>query len=146
MKQKNSHKMLLLGVIAFVILAGGASAFSFFSKSGSEESQKNANAPAETLILPLEPFIVNLGDPEGARFLKVDIQLELAKTPAAERAKTRTPQIKDAIIMLLANKTAGAMLLPEGKLMFKDEINMEVNQVLGENVVRNVYFTDFVMQ
>jgi flagellar FliL protein len=63
-----------------------------------------------------------------------------------EKAKTKTPQIRDAIITLLTSKTSDALISPEGKLQLKDEINIRINQVLGENSVKNVYLTDFVMQ
>lgn len=148
MKAKKTHKMLLIGIISVIILGGGASAFSFFIKSGNEEGNKKEAAKVEeqVVMLPLEPFIVNLNGTEESRFLKASLNIELSKTEAAERAKTRTPQIRDAVIMLITSKTAESLISPEGKMQFKDEVSISVNQILGENIVKNIYFTDFVMQ
>lgn len=148
MKAKKTHKMLLIGIITVIVLGGGASAFSFFIKAGSDEGNKKeaAKAAEQVVILPLEPFIVNLGGNEGAKYLKATLNIELSKTDASERAKARTPQIRDTVIMLLTGKTAESLVSPEGKIQFKDEVSMGVNQILGENIVKNVYFTDFVMQ
>ncbi|HEX8947453.1 MAG TPA: flagellar basal body-associated FliL family protein, partial [Dissulfurispiraceae bacterium] len=78
--------------------------------------------------------------------LKATLSLELAKTPATERVKERVPKIRDSIIMLLTNKPAETIASSEGRVQFKEEVIMEINQILGENSVRNVYFTDFVKQ
>jgi flagellar FliL protein len=63
-----------------------------------------------------------------------------------EKAKQKSPQLRDAIITLLTSKSSESLFPPEGKLQLKDEINARMNQVLGANTVKNVYLTDFVMQ
>ncbi|MCE5311925.1 MAG: flagellar basal body-associated FliL family protein, partial [Nitrospiraceae bacterium] len=104
---------------------------------------KKDEAPA---MLVLEPFVVNLNDPSGTRFLKVSIQLELSSAALLEKAKARIPQLRDSVITLLTSKTSDTVMSPEGKLQIKDEISLRATQVLGENSVKNVFLTDFVMQ
>jgi flagellar FliL protein len=146
-KKKKGKNLILIIIIAVAVLAGGAGAFFFFTKSGGNKTQKaEETKAAEGVTFALEPFVVNLSDPSGTRFLKVSLQLELAGPAVAEKAKTKTPQMRDAIITLLTSKTSDALISPEGKLQLKDEINIRVNQILGENSVKNVYLTDFVMQ
>lgn len=148
MKSKSRHSILLIGIIGVIILAGGATAFSFFIHQGKDDVSKKETAKAaeETILLPLEPFIVNLSSPNGMSFLKTTLSLELAKTPATEKVKEQVPKIRDSIIMLLTNKPAETIASSEGRVQFKEEVIMEINQILGENSVRNVYFTDFVKQ
>ncbi|BCB96464.1 flagellar basal body-associated protein FliL [Dissulfurispira thermophila] len=147
-KKKKGKNLVLIIIIAVAVLAGGAGAFFFFTKSGGgkEHKTEETKAQAEGVTFALEPFVVNLSDPTGTRFLKVSLQLELAGPAVMEKAKAKTPQIRDAIITLLTSKTSDALISPEGKLQLKDEINLRINQVLGENSVKNVYLTDFVMQ
>jgi flagellar FliL protein len=146
-KKKKGKNLILIIVIAVAVLAGGIGAFLFFTKSGGDKAQKKEETKAEEgVTFALEPFVVNLSDPTGTRFLKVSLQLELAGPAVMEKAKAKTPQIRDAIITLLTSKTSDALISPEGKLQLKDEINIRINQVLGENSVKNVYLTDFVMQ
>lgn len=143
-----NKKMLLIAIVAFIVLAGGASAYSFLIRSGGEDKKETAPVE-ETAILPLEPMIVNLvdpTDPSGKKFVKVALQFELVKTPETEQAKNRVAQIKDAVIMLITSKQADFLKSPEGKLIFKDELNAAVSHILGEKIVKNVYITDFVMQ
>jgi flagellar FliL protein len=93
-----------------------------------------------------EPFVVNLMDSGGSKYLKVSIQLELSNAKLMEKAKNKTPQLRDAIITLITNKTSEDLITAEGKIILKDEIKQRANQILGEGTVLNVYLTDFVMQ
>jgi flagellar FliL protein len=145
-KKKKGKNLILIIIIAVAVLAGGAGAFFFFTKSSNKAQKAEETKAAEGVTFALEPFVVNLSDPTGTRFLKVSLQLELAGPAVMEKAKAKTPQIRDAIITLLTSKTSDALISPEGKLQLKDEINIRINQVLGENSVKNVYLTDFVMQ
>ncbi|MDI6728880.1 MAG: flagellar basal body-associated FliL family protein [Thermodesulfovibrionales bacterium] len=145
-KKKKGKNLILIIIIAVAVIAGGAGAFFFFTKSSNKAQKAEETKAAEGVTFALEPFVVNLSDPTGTRFLKVSLQLELAGPAVMEKAKAKTPQIRDAIITLLTSKTSDALISPEGKLQLKDEINIRINQVLGENSVKNVYLTDFVMQ
>ncbi len=146
-KKKKGKKLILIIIIAVAVLAGGAGAFLFFTKSGGDKAaKKEATKVEDGVTFALEPFVVNLSDPTGSRFLKVSLQLELSSPIVMEKAKAKSPQIRDGVITLLTAKTSDALISPEGKLQLKDEINIRINQILGENSVKNVYLTDFVMQ
>lgn len=146
-KKKKGKNLLLIIIIVVVAIAGGIGAFVFFSKPGEDKvATKETKKVEDVVMFALEPFVVNLTDPRGAKFLRVALYLELAGPAVAEMAKARTPQIRDAVITLLTAKTSEELIHPEGKLQLKDEINIRVNQILGENAVRDVFLTDFVMQ
>ncbi|MEW5744010.1 MAG: flagellar basal body-associated protein FliL [Nitrospirota bacterium] len=146
-KKKKSKKLILIVVVAVAVLLGGTGAFFFVTKSGgAKESKKEEAQKEEVVMFALDPFVVNLSDQSGNRFLKVSMQLELAGPAVMEKAKVKTPQLRDAIITLLTSKTSDTLMLPEGKLQLKDEINIMVNQILGDNSVKNAYLTEFVMQ
>ncbi|TAN44322.1 MAG: flagellar basal body-associated FliL family protein [Nitrospirae bacterium] len=150
---KKKGKLLIIIIIAVVLLvAGGGGAFFFLKKSGGGEgkdAKKEADKKAEEVVMyPIDPFVVNLSDQGGNKFLKVTLQLELANAgpQTAEKTKLKNPQLRDAIITLLTSKSAETLVSPEGKLQLKDEISVRTNQILGENAVKNVYLTEFVMQ
>ena len=56
------------------------------------------------------------------------------------RAKAR-----DKIVRILNEKTFDDLETIQGKLFLKDKIVSEVNQILDRGLVKDVYFTDFVM-
>lgn len=104
----------------------------------SNSSKKNAETP----MFQLEPFILNV----GSRFLKLSINLELSSSTATKKAKVKTGAIRDAIIMLVTSKMPDEISSFGGKQQLKDELLTKLNGILGEGNVKNIYFTDFVMQ
>ncbi|MCS7214534.1 MAG: flagellar basal body-associated protein FliL [Thermodesulfovibrio sp.] len=148
-KPKKKGKLLIIIIAAVVLLAGAGGAYFFFIGKSSEQSKNSAakdQKNAQGVNFALDPFVVNLMDQSGSKYLKVSVQIELANAKLMEHAKNKTPQIRDAIITLLTNKTSEELITAEGKLLLKDEIKLRANQILGEGTVINVYITDFVMQ
>lgn len=113
---------------------------------GKESGKKEKEAEPVTAMFKVEPFIMNLNDPEYERVIKIGMDIELTGPVIAEKAKTKTPAVRDTIITLVSGKTYDTLVSPEGKLMLKDEIIERLNRILGEKSVSNVYITDFVMQ
>ena len=150
-KKGGKKKLILFILIGLVILAGaGAGAYFFlFAKSApppEEEQPQKEPEPKVGPFLQLDPFIVNLADPTGHRYLRAKITLELADEQALQQANERIPQINDAIIMVLSSKTVEEVLSPEGKLELRLELIRKLNDLLGPNTVKNIYFTQFVVQ
>jgi len=146
--KKGSKKMMLIIIVAVVAVVLAVAAFFIVPKfmGGGGKAHKEEAKVEEGVMFSLEPFVVNLNDPGGPKFLKVSIQLELANAALMEKAKQKTPQLRDAVITLLTSKSSESLFPPEGKLQLKDEINARMNQIMGPNTVKNVYLTDFVMQ
>lgn len=147
-KKKTKFPLLII-IAALVLIAGAGGAYFFLTGKGVEHGKGSATKDAKEvqgINFALEPFVVNLMDQSGTKYLKVSVQIELADAKLAEQAKNKTPQLRDAIITLLTNKTSDELITPEGKLLLKDEIKQRANQILGEGTVINVYLTDFVMQ
>ena len=97
-------------------------------------------------ILALEPFIANLADDGGRRYLKATFQVDFgsAEVPAAMQA--RLPQTRDLLLTLFTSKTFDDIRTPEGKQQLREEIIARINQVLDRDVVKAVYFTEFIVQ
>lgn len=152
-------KGMLIGIIAVVVIALGAGGFFFKGKSGAKPAGEPAaeEAPAHGggheasakgggSIFNLEPFIVNLQDNSGTRYLKLTINLELVpNTPSAE-LQAQTAQIRDSLIILLSSKGYADIGTVEGKYQMRDEIVARVNQYLHKGKVKTAYFTEFVIQ
>lgn len=97
-------------------------------------------------MFPLEPFIVNLAEPGGKRFIKITMEMELGGKEMDEEFKNKLPQFKDHIITVLSSKTMDEVITAEGKFKLKEEIMARINQNLKTGVVKNVFFTEFVVQ
>lgn len=123
-----------------VILFLGANAC---SKSSNAEGEKKIE---ETVSYPLEPIVVNIAGSGEMKYMKIQMSLELANNALAEKAKTKTPQLRDAIIAIATTKSPDDLSNPEGKVQFKNEILAKSNEILQKGSVKGIYFTDFVLQ
>ena len=97
-------------------------------------------------IVALEPFIANLADDGGRRYLKATFQIDFggADVPAAMQA--HLPQTRDLLLTLFTSKTFDDIRTPEGKQQLREEIIARVNQVLDRDLAKAVYFTEFIVQ
>ncbi|MEN6619948.1 MAG: flagellar basal body-associated FliL family protein [Smithella sp.] len=149
-KKGSPLKWIIIAVIAVVILGGGgAGAYFFLFKSHSisaEKKQAEATKPVAAIFWSLDPFIVNLMDNEGERYLKIVMQFELADQFAVEELNVIKPKVRDSILDLLSAKTYKEMMDPLGKQRLKDEIALRASGYLTKGKIIKVYFTEFVIQ
>ncbi len=112
------------------------------SKKGGE-GEGGADGPA---FFSLTPFVVNLQDNIGTRYLKISLKFEIEDDAAEPEIKGQLPRIRDSLIILLSSKNYAEIGTVEGKYRLREEIVKRVNRFFDEPLVRGVYFTDFVIQ
>ncbi|MDY6851623.1 MAG: flagellar basal body-associated FliL family protein [Thermodesulfobacteriota bacterium] len=151
-------KIIIIAVVVVLILVGGALGVKFFAPGlipGSAENASEEEAEAEGkeagaaelgTLKPLKPFIVNLADPAGRRYLKLNMTLELDTPEAAAEIDTRMPQIRDVILILLSSMRFEDVRTIEGKMRLRGQIITRCNTVLTAGKVKNVFFSEFVVQ
>jgi len=154
--EKKSSKMMLIIIAAAVILIGGGAAAFFLLKGGDEVDPAEQAPPASSTapqaqgtigpMVEIEPFIINILDDDGTRYLKAAITLETDNELVIEEINQRMPQIKDAILLLVGNKTFGELSDLQGKLQLRSELRERLNKLLTGGRIQKIYFTEFVVQ
>ncbi len=149
-------KLIILLVLVLLLLGGGAAAYKFLVLDKQKEQEKDKKAEkivdeiknVEDVGVQFEvgTFIVNLQDKDADRYLKVTIVLDVQDEKIKAELEKRLPQVKDAITTLLFTKSSNDLRTPEGIEELKEEILKRVNAILPIGGVKNVYFTDFVIQ
>jgi flagellar protein FliL len=94
----------------------------------------------------LDPFIANLADEEGRRYLKATLQFEFFEHETPHEFEERQAQIRDAIITLFTSKTFTEVRTPQGKALLREELINRTNHVAHRDIVKAVYFTEFIVQ
>ncbi len=161
-QEAKSRKWLWIVVAAMVFLAAGAAGAYFLgylpgtaSAEDAVDSGPTDDAGPQPLtdrvksVMKLDAFLVNLADPDGARFLKATFHLGLDQPKVGEQyagdpvvlAATR-----DRINSILSTKTAEEILSPEGKDALRREIRDILIPVFPAGKVVDVYILDFVVQ
>jgi len=149
---KKKSKIILFAIIGFIlVLAAGGGFFAYTKflapKPAIVPSEVEKEAPESVgEMFTLEPFVVNLSDPKGKRYLKVSIAIELENAQIIERAEKNKPKMRDMVIMLLTSLSFEEVMTPEGKIRVRDELFERFNLILRPDRVKNIYFTEFVVQ
>ncbi|MEK2644648.1 flagellar basal body-associated FliL family protein [Bdellovibrio sp. BCCA] len=112
-----------------------------------ELASTSDEADLSPLVYTMDKFTVNLGG-EPKRTIRLEVNLQMLGKEGFEevmepenRAKAR-----DRIVRLLNDKSFADLDSIQGKLFLKDKIAGEVNGILHRGVVKDVFFSDFVVQ
>lgn len=150
---KSKKKLIIIIAAVLVLLIGaGVGAFLFLGgddkKISPEEEQAALEMQAKQVgpMVNIESFIVNILDDQESRYLKAAITLEVTNEEVSMELNQRMAQIKDAILLLIGNKTFSELNDLQGKMQLRAELLNKVNSILLKGKVKRIYFTDFVVQ
>ncbi len=151
----NKKLIIIIGAVLVVLLVGGGGAYFMFKGGGGGEHSKSSGGhgggrdSADTglhNLYKLDPFIVNLQDNSGTRYLKITVNLELEGEDTREEIDQLMPKIRDSLIILLSSKSYSEIGTVEGKYRLREEMVERINNLMKEGRVLTVYFTEFVIQ
>lgn len=116
-------------------------------------------APLPTHLVPLDPLLVNLADPDGHAYLRVSLTLRLLDKPLAkgEKAEPEAPAKgkpvnefdaveRDAALSVLGQETSTSLLAVSGKERLKQNLMAAFSQSVPEIKVQEILLTEFLVQ
>jgi flagellar FliL protein len=146
-------KLIVIGAAVLVLLGGAAGGAWWWMHRAQAAAGKGAEAqqddPADSGVLALEPFLVNLADKESPRFLRVTLRLVIqGKKKAAELAENDVTKVRvrSAILEVLTQQTSDRLVTPEGKAALKKSILDWCARNISDTKVADVLFSEFVVQ
>lgn len=169
--KKGGSKMILVVVIALLAAGGGVGAGIFLFGGGGKEAKAapaaGHGAPAKAggggehgeegdeeghggpTVVAFDPFVVNLADPKGDRFLKVGLRAVVNDATLAGAFRTDEllkARVRDRIISVLTSKSYHDINTTAGKEGLRQELRSEMNSVLPEESIEEVLFVEFAVQ
>jgi len=153
----NKILIVLIGAFLLVVVAMGGGFFMMWNKMSSMNVAKNEKVESESEVeekvshemgptKKLESFVVNLADEGGTRYLRVSMDLELETKETAQVVDKMLPKIRDAILMILPTKKYEDIGTIEGKSSLRKEMLLKINELMVPENIKNIYFTEFVVQ
>lgn len=148
---------IIVGAALVLAVLGAVLVFLLDIRSKVDELslEKDAERPPREIVyeperlgplFSLETFIVNLSDEGARRYLRVTMDLELEEPKISEQFAQRLPQIRDIILMILPEKTVSELQTTIGKEELRKDISDQINRLFQRQVVKRIYFTEFVIQ
>ena len=148
--KKSSAKLFLIIGVAVLVLAGGGGFFFLKRAKAAKPRTEEAAPPPPTeikTILHLETFTVNMDDPDQKTYLRIGIDLGLASAAKGEaKGPSPTALVRDTILTVLMAAKPAEVTTAEGKNQLKQQLVDALQQRAPELEVREVYFTEFLMQ
>lgn len=133
--------LLISLVVALVALVG-----LFIMKEKEAWDLSNVFNPGKEQSIALDEFVVNLKSEGRARnYLKIKVSL-MCEDNEEEIIIENTAKIRDILITQFRSKTAEEMLDTEKTEEMKTEIIQKINYSINREVVKDIYFTDLVVQ
>ena len=159
--KKSPIKMIILVVVASLVLGGGG----YFAYSFLVKEETPTEEDSEVLVEEVEPvdetgfkvdldkFTLNLaGTGSTARFLVAALSLEVSTEELKndltqpEDAKLYMVRTRDTILNILRRKTFKEMNDPDISKEIGKEIMFKLNRIYKNGEVKNVYFTELLVQ
>lgn len=149
--KKKGKSFVLIAVIALVVIGGGGGAAWWWFHRGTTVAEAAPKEPPldKRGLLTFEPFMVNLADEGGTRFLKTNIALvveDAATAKELEESPVVKSRVRSDILELLTEQQAPALVTPEGKESLKNAIKARTAHALEDKKVIDVLFSEFVVQ
>jgi len=150
-------KWLIIGIAAFLVLAGGGAAAWFLMDQGNGHGKKHESVKAkEPLPPPLyvaldPPFVVNFDGEQVVRFLQITVQVMTRDPATVEVLKANDPVVRNDLLLLFANQKYDVVAARAGKEKLRSDALTAIRHVVESgggkpDRVEQVYFTSFVMQ
>jgi flagellar protein FliL len=114
------------------------------SEKGGKGEKGKENMPGPTLRLA--DFVVHLRDADSDRYLRVAFELELADEKGKEALTARVPQLRDAFLAFLSDRSAEELRGSENMSKVKLALAQRIGEIAPGVPVRGIYIADLVLQ
>jgi len=167
-----SKKAILITTASTVLFISlGAAGVFFFAKSPEEVPEKVPEKVKDTQEKPVKeeevkkaapPLIaevvfedmivlksfdrIPLKEGSGMKVISMNLSLELSDTRYKKEVHAMEDKIRQIITEQVEGMTGLELRNPEGKIMLKYELLKQMNSIFSEVMIRNIYFTNFLMQ
>jgi len=97
-------------------------------------------------IYTIDNIIVNPAGSGGERFVKTSVALELGEAKLDQELSKRDVQLRDILIGIFSSKTIEELTNSAKREDLREEVKQRINSLLVGGKIKNVYFTDLVIQ
>jgi flagellar FliL protein len=145
---KKKSPWLIVVVTLIAGLGVGAGAMNFISRRSETHAQQEPQKSQVKAVLHLETFTLNMSDPDEKTYLRLGVDLGMERDPKGEGENGAPPTalVRDTILTVLMNTKAADLVPVDGKQKLKERIVQALQERAPQLGVREVYFTEFLMQ
>ncbi len=150
--------LIIVGVVVVVLMSGGASDEHSQNSGAQTESRatpakKSTNTGDSSLMnegpifpIPNPAFVINLSSQGRESYLQVSVSLALSDVKLQAEVEKKIDIIKNMVIDVFSSKTPEEIKTNKGKERAKEELLENINSILVDGQITNIFFTTFIIQ
>ena len=143
----NKNILLLVILVLLLVVLGMFAGYYILSPGDQGDGVKEEEELVEEAVVPFDEFLVNLNPSSNTNdYVRMTIALGTKHERGEEIFETNLEKIRDAVIYTTNRQTRDTLYDERGRLVLKGTLVEEINEVLGLEVVSNVYVTEFIVQ
>lgn len=145
-EKKKKPKVLLIIILVLIIISMSVIGFLYLRSKQLSDIVKVLKPDKEYTLL-LNQFIVNLQTEDDRKsYLKMQIALMYTDKRAGKTISSNEIKIRDVILNNIIEKTPEDIMEEENINRFKKELIVNINNALKDEIVKDIYFADFIIQ
>ena len=170
-KSGGNGMMIVLVVLVVLLLAAvGGLGYFLYSKGVLDDKPADPNKPTVEKVVDAEPeemgetyqakidsLVLNITDAKGrAKLMKLSFTMKSTEPTIEALVEANKAEIIDSVIRQISARTSEELLTVGGKAMLKEEMLDELNNILNDavegnedikkNMIKDIYFTAFVIK
>ncbi len=140
-------KLILILILANLVMLGGIGAYLvLFSDSGDAEAQPDPDPETYGPLVELPTIIVNLAGQRWGRFMRVSMHIEARTEEQKLLAEAALVPIQNRMVIFFSELDPERTGEEGAKDEISEEIRLLINEVIGDDAIRRVFYTEFVIQ
>lgn len=145
-EKKKKPKVLLIIILVLIIISMSVIGFLYLRSKQLSDIVKVLKPDKEYTLL-LNQFIVNLQTEDDRKsYLKMQIALMYTDKRAGKTISSNEIKIRDVILNNIIEKTPEDIMEEENINRLKKELIVNINNALKDEIVKDIYFADFIIQ
>ena len=140
---------LAFGMAQYVLLPQLQKGLGMKAASGDaavDSKSKKDGADAKLESVPMNKLLVNVAGTQGARYLLVSLSVAGSGADFKNAMQDHNAQLIDMASNTLNVKTLADLEKPGARNLIRTELINGFNNILGDDVVKEIYFTEFAIQ
>jgi flagellar basal body-associated protein FliL len=150
---KGGGKKLIVAlmIVNLLVLLGAGGAVAYVVTSPGQQAQAEAPAAEDAApqlgpLVELGAFVVNLSDSDGTHYARAGFQLELTSAEVQPQVEERMVPIRSAVMLHLSGLSVADTQGRDNRAALLEDLTELVNEQVGAEHVRRIYFTQFVIR
>lgn len=141
-KKGKSKFLTVAAIVIMVVVLFGVFFIGYSFISGGDEEEKITMGP----VFESNEFTVNLREAGGRRFLRTKFTVEVDDKKVVSEINTKLPMFNDTVNTVLGYQTLDDLEVIGAKDKIRAQLINELNGILDDGEVTNIYFEVFVWQ